>query len=796
MKKVLFYASLLALGMASCSEDALDINNVESNAAAKGIVFETVAPETRGEYTFENGDYNWRWFSERDKMDVWAVGNVQKGLGSPALATADWSGSPARAIYKATRSESRGLFTAASDADVLDFANNVDANGKNLPGEFLIVYPQGIDMVPTANSTTKVLEKATLANLPALAGQDMASLKDEPSTRLIRYQLTSAEKGEKYETIADKVEVKLASLNTMARFSTANLVTFATGDNSLFGKLKSITLETKGAKDANGVYINNGKTDPDKIELTPSFIDYGTDATAVLDFTDPTRLKNIITPSTTNAGSKITVDINSYWDDGKSAFMAMSLVDRANFKALGAKESYDVTFAFENIDLKFKTRETANSWPSSAATQGAIDPGKFVDFDSFDIKEFPYLVVVKNGVLSLIINTGDLKQAISADKKSVIWDAAKSGTNGSVADGLYPVELFTNIVISPNLADSDYEDYSNLFTGLVSATLGDETHLPKEAFNLASLKTIEARNVVTIEDGAFTGAALEKVILPSYTFTASDQGTGKILNPGSLKVLNMKAVKSMAINWPSQGYTLAGYTNLEEVTVQDGITLGTSSFDGCTALAKVNGAVELTGANVFKGCVALKSIALTTRVVMGSAFEGCAILSKVTDKNGEDLVPTFVGEKAFNNCTAIVEMDLSEVVHLGKNAFLGATSFYGVEDTSYTPSRKIMKVGAAHIPEGAFANTAVEHAYFMNATSFDSVILHKSASLKQVRFDQKFDITRDVAYGATTFGPTPGGVMLFVNDYQDGYLGNILTIGKTLVPFSFAGINKVSTINE
>ncbi|MDL2299860.1 leucine-rich repeat domain-containing protein, partial [Bacteroides sp. OttesenSCG-928-E20] len=739
-----------------------------------------------------NGNYNWRWFSERDKMSVFATGNVV-GLNNGTAPSADWSGNPLYATYKATRSESKGLFTAATDDDALDFGTNKDANGNYLPGEFLIMYP---NTVVVSSSTVKdgALNAIGLGNLPSLTGQDMSVMANEPSTRLTRYQLTKAEKGERYETIADKVEVKLASLNTMARFSTANLSTYANGSESLFGKLLSIRLDTKGAKDDKGLYIT-GKVGDDDVKLSSSYIDYGTGATAVIDFTDNTRLKNVITPSE-SADTLISVGINSYWDDSKSAFMAMSLVDRANFRALGKKESYDVTFTFENIALKFKTRETANSWPSSEATQGAIDPGKFVDFVPFDINEFPYLVVGKAPNLALIINTGDLGQAFSADKASIKWDAAKKDVNGALADGLYPVELFKNIIINPNLADTEYSTYSNLFTNLVSATLVEETHLPKDAFKLASLKEIVAKKVVTIEDGAFTGAELDTVILPSYPFTASDQGTGKILNPGSLRILDMSAVMSMAINWPSQGYTLAGYTNLEEVTVQDEITLGTSSFDGCTALKKVNGAVELTGANVFKGCAQLESIALTTPVIMGSAFEGCGALSKVTDKEGKAIVPTFVGEKAFNNCVNIVEMDLSAVVHLGKNAFLGATSFYGVEDKSYTPSRKIMKVGAAHIPEGAFANTAIEHAYFMNAISFDSVILHRTASLKQVRFDQIFDTTLDVTYGATTFGPTPGNVMLFVNDAQTGYIGNILTIGKTPVNFSFAGINKVSTINE
>ena len=259
----------------------------------------------------------------------------------------------------------------------------------------------------------------------------------------------------------------------------------------------------------------------------------------------------------------------------------------------------------------------------------------------------------------------------------------------------------------------------------------------------------------------------------------------------ALETLDMSGVDQMSAAFPGKGLNLSGYTNLEEVTVKDGLLVGASSFNGCSALTTINGAIEFRedGAAAFKGCTALTEINIKNTVIPADAFSGCTNLTDIL-KDGEQVQPTSVGSQAFLNCTSLKIMDLSLTTTLGQQAFKGCVALYGIDDAT-EDNKKILHVGAATIPFEAFENcTALRYVNFMEATSFDEDILKNcsggvgEAYLKEIKFKQAFTIASGIS-SLNTFGSDTKYVKLFINPNQDvrTFTDNTLKLNATNITF-------------
>lgn len=268
--------------------------------------------------------------------------------------------------------------------------------------------------------------------------------------------------------------------------------------------------------------------------------------------------------------------------------MAINKVDRKAFQEANVKETMAMTFTFKNIVLS-KTVETSTNWPSTMNN-------KFIggDATTLDINDFDYLVTNNNSNdRTLIVNKGTFSQIFNENGK-VMWNNAPCE----------PTE-FEKIISKVELTADELTTLVS-FTNAKSITLTENTTIPAATFkSLASLETINLPKVTTIAKDAFEGTTLKNVILPAYKF--ADETINPIILNAALVTLDMSGVDQMSAAFPGKGLNLSGYSNLEEVTVKDGLLVGASSFNGCRALTTINGAIEFRedGAAAFKGCTAL-----------------------------------------------------------------------------------------------------------------------------------------------------------------------------------------------
>lgn len=748
MKKLLFCASILAIA-ASCTEDQLDSNSVKA-PQYKGISFEATladAPETKGDLSYNevNGTHDFFWYAETDKINIWSIQTTGTNGG---VTGTNWDKTK-KASYKATQSASRGVFTGSSDDDILDFEYEpsdfkTDDDIKAKSSQFFAVYPSEATVEDITDG------KFRIGTLPSLANQDQTAKNGNAVTnKLLMYSFTSAYPEHSYDAVGEKINLNFVRPFTALIFGTKGI---NKEYQDYFGNLQTISIEMKG--------YGEGKD-----AIDPSYIDYGTDAQYVFDSNDPSKSKlvdkdapdadELDWENMTAAASSITLNINGgtsgtglEWSDGDNAYMAINSVDRSEFAKKGVKESMDISFNFKWIELNYSLESDAN-WP------GVVGNNNFVRVPALDINSFPYLVTKDRGINDrvLIVNSGKFS------------DIFKEGTNnGQVEwnDDDPALSEFSTIIANVAL-DKDELALLQNFTNLKAITLAENTEIPTGTFTQTSLKDIDFPKVTVIEDKAFADEiALENVVLPAYGFE-NEVIAMQILEPTSLKTLDMSGVSAMAVGFPSTGFTLSGYTALTDVKVKDGVKLGATAFSGCTSLENVEGTVSVEGGAEFKGCTSLAKINIMNTAIPASTFEGCTKLKDVL-YNGKQVAPTSVETKAFSG-TAIVEMDLRNLTKVGQAAFKDCKSLYGevVDGVKH-----VLYVGGEEIGQEAFAGcNAIEHIQFLDATKFGNNVLKvTSTTLKQIQFDQVIDVNY-VSYDDTTFGSNTDNVTLFINPDQD-----------------------------
>ena len=671
MKKILFCAGLLAL-VASCAENELDSISGQKGAT-KGISFEGAlveAPTTRGDLAYDevSGIHNFFWYAEKDQISIWST-NTKDATNSNS--TTAWN--VAKVVkYKATQSKANGVFTAIQDDNILDFQYEpgtydwADPANEQYKSQFIATYPSTV--------TLAAVDKYEFSNLPTLNDQDQLTLDGQDVTKkIMMISHTTAVKENSYDAVGEKIDLNFIRPFTAVVFRTSGIdEEYA----NIFGKLKSITLTAKGY-DAN----NNGNTtDPD--DIAPSYIDYGSDAHYLYNSEKPEESKLVqadgsditdMASDITGAGQEIELNLNGgtglEFMDGNLAYMAINKIDRKVFKDAGVKETMLMKFSFEHIDLP-KTVETDANWPSTMNNKfiGGVPT-------TLDINSFPYLVTNTAGARTLIVNQGAFSQIFNAAKDKVKWNDG--------AEQEYALTEFTNIISKVELTTEELATLKG-FTAATSIKLAENAIIPANTFkNLTALTTINLPKATTIAKDAFDAAtSLVNVSMPSYKF-ADETINPQILKQASLVTLDMSGVDQMSAAFPAKGLSLSGYKQLKTIKVKDGLLVGASSFNDCSALATINGAIEFRedGAAAFKDCKALTEINIKNTVIPADAFSGCILLKKVL-KDGQQVLPTSIGSQAFMNCTALEEMNLTLATTIGEEAFKGCVALYGVADAA------------------------------------------------------------------------------------------------------------------
>lgn len=750
MKKIMYCACVAALATACTNEDLIQENG---GSKSKGIVFEAAIPagavETRGELTSggisEAGNKLWNffWYAEQDRVNVYAdnVKMVTDDAEAKGVVT-DWNSVGTPAVYKATKSASKGQFTGVDDNNWIGFQNS----GDNAPeSNFVLTYP--------TTTTIKNVNYETVRNVVTVKGVDLV-VGESNAEQTVRYNETKAPmysiakgKADKsYESVGEVVALDFTRPFPVVRFSS---VKENDAYNQYLGGLKSITMTMKGEK-----------ADENAGEATK--ISYAANS----EFTK--NDDGVWSTETEGTGSTVKVNLSEVkvWNSEDQVFMNIAPVKRekkVEKKTVAYTEQIEVTYEYENVSLT-TTLESANPWTEehSAVPVPALNISR----------TFPWIVT--NEGRTLIVFSGSFDAIFDAKSGKIKWDSEEDGT----------VELseITKIVVSKNATISNSQLQGlDKFENLTSLTLNGVATIPANTFDesLTGLTELILPDVTTIENaGNGNFSALINLDLSSYEFSVAGIET-KFFNDNvkeTLTTLDIAAVTSLRpIFGTYREIGFEGYTKLERVELNpEKVALTTSAFKGCTSLNSVTGVVEIDNApNAFEGTSALETVNVAGDVIPNAAFKNSGVKDILL--NGTQVVPSEVGEYAFYGNTAVVEMDLSKTTKIGDFAFSGASSYKGMTDGSNAQNAVVLTVGAETVGAAAFQNTAIEYAQFMNVTSLPHMMFAENTALKQVKFLQvvELGVKPDGYTLASPFmSVTTGAVDLFVVKAQNDVNGN------------------------
>lgn len=776
MKKVLLGAGLVVLAT-SCTQDEFS-SLATQKEDVRGISFElSEAPQSRILWSEEDGKLKPTWFAEMDRVAISHAG-VREGY-SAGVWTNKWGKnkpvywkdlSSDSVVYKATQSAKSGKFTSVDDENMLGFAEDTIAN-------FFAVYP--VDVATSVKGGYVALTK-----LPAINEQTQEGLNGF-NPAIVAYAKATASREESYSAVGETVGLEYQFPLAAIRLATKNADTYTVGKESMFGKLVSIELLAKGY-DADGKGYDTSKGD-----IMPSIISFngtGKDSIKVDTLTWKSTLV-LDKTTTTNDSNKVVLAINQEWNDKALALAAVAPVKRTDVYKDGKKETFEVKYNFENIELTHPT--TTVSIDFSA--------GAFLNFPALDVEAFDYLVTKESAFdendRTLIVNDGTLAGIIK-DKK-VIWPAGSDET-------IDPTE-FANIYINNIALTADETKLLSLFTNAKVVVLEETTALAEGTFtdvqaqgidsiNMPKVTKIDPKFIVNSEEGTTDNVkqafkVLQGLILPAYTFEDATVNAAFFNSDTKSKLftLDMSGVANMLPSFGiDRSLTFEGYA-LKTVTVQNGMKVSPNGFAKCASLAAINGVVDLiNGDNAFAECTSLKTININGTVIPYKAFYNCSALENIYN-GGKQVVPTKVKESGLE-LTGIKYMDLSALTEIGKYAFKSSALCAPEE------GEDVITIAGKLIAEEAFASTKIVMVKFTEAEKLENNILSGVESLKHLKFSKVFtvDETATNAYGAEMFGKYPGKIDLFINPDQDYMSGTIMTLKSkdAETPYTFKTVQR------
>ena len=134
-------------------------------------------------------------------------------------------------------------------------------------------------------------------------------------------------------------------------------------------------------------------------------------------------------------------------------------------------------------------------------------------------------------------------------------------------------------------------------------------------------------------------------------------GLRKVTIPGGVKMPNN---------------AFEGCTDLREVTIGAGVDeIANTAFNGCTALTRIRipGSVKVIGTSAFAGCTSLAEIEIEagggTLEIGQAAFKDCTALEAFATPR-----LTQLDDNAFEGCSRMTELDLSNVGTIGNSTFI------------------------------------------------------------------------------------------------------------------------------
>ena len=786
MKKLLFCAGVLALA-ASCTEE-LDNYSVQQEEAA-GITFTAVAPQedaaTKGEFQEGANGNVWYpfWSAETDEINIFAtnvIANKAEKGGTKVEFDADYLMPNKNASYKATRSERSAYFTATNEQNILDFTD--DVMGGDATATFFAVYPNTVTLASNAKVDWEKGFEVKLELGTALPKeQEQTNTQGKGIYELnAKYAVaTGSPKADNQIAVGENVPLQFNRILSGLVFKTEGVDPY-TVDEDIFGNLASIEVTMDGE-------YKDGKKVTTGTPQKASKLTYDAGSSVTLKIAVNGSIEEDPNFIQTSASSTITLNLNQKWNDDARGYMIIAPVSRvANKKAWN--EGVKVVYTFDKIEFLAPVLETSNSWEAN----------KFIPVPALDINDYPWLVVKgkKNGTyndndLTLIINEGaDFDKMYDADGKTIAWEWDDAGTPAKTVNASQIKRIICNI----DLTDAQLKTIGSNFTALTDITYNVETSIPAGAFakQAKNITRLVMPKVTEInKDFSKNGntnnklEALTELNLASYTFPNTD--INYLLFNGmdtpttgnnKLAKLNMSAVTSMVANfYVNRTMAFENFTALQEVVLnKEGVVLSQKAFKGCKALLSVTGTVDFNkglAAEAFYEAgsnntydkddltTSFNAINVTGEAIIpAKAFYGAKAIHNI-NVNGKQIVPTWIGDSAFENAAALEYMDLSKATEIGENAFKNATAYKGAN------SNRRVDVNPEIIEKNILGGTAVYYVYFTNATKIMGNIFEDCSALKQVEFAKTFTAEcQDATEWEKAFGNAAETVDVFIKEGQ------------------------------
>lgn len=663
---------------------------------------------------------------------------------------ADWTKIAATnaASYKATKSQRNAYFTSTEDAQTLTFKDNKDVN-------FVAVYPQTTTITGAAyDGKNNVVTAIDLSVAASNLSQSVAF--NEVAAPM--YAIAKGKRNADYQSVGEQMGLTFKRPFPVLAFSSVK----GNADyDDVIGKLASISVTTKGGKDAEG-----------KIEM-PAASNIAADSVTRSN-------KGVLALTSPSATATVTLKTAANWASKDYVYMSILPAQRKqvaydakdNNKKADFKENYTVTYEYANVTLT-KNLSTENDWMTENATY-AIEP--------LDIaKDFSYIVTNTAGARTLLVLKDDFKAVFGDEAKDLKKVANVAWNNGKIA-----LSEFTKIISNVALTKDELATLKK-FTELEELELKEQTEITEGVFdatlaeNITVLRLPKVTKIAYKDNVAFSG--LNTLNVKSYEFAEDDVYTLFFNDDvkSTLMYLNIEAISSLRPQFSyDRTIKFTDYAVLESVALNPaGVQLTTSAFEGCVALESVSGIANITSApSAFAGTEALATINISGTIIPNHAFEGSAIEEVLY--NDAQVVPTEVGESAFANATAIELMDLSKATLIGKNAFNGAENFVGTD----AKSRNVVNITTGTINDGILSGTAVVRVQFVPAAAtslnLGLDIFGAASALKQVKFTVPVNNgtgTKDAFKSVTA--ATAANIDIFVVENQAGLNGNVWTYGKT-----------------
>lgn len=797
MKKILFYAGLLALAV-GCTDDTFETtgSGAEGKVKEKGITFVVSVPETKVQYEIGESTIKPFWFAEKDRLMVWASG-FRKGLKDDSTLGEAWhvgsdsvvamangysgtfkngigmgSANGDSVVYKATVSGTSGKFTAVDDANMLSYCES-DTAGK----VFALYAPTKKNSLKTkvgaeysATQQDSIILKGLLNGLQT---QAVTTTTGYTQNVPMWGYATGLKKENVYDAVGETMELTMKRATGMMVIKTENLK-----EKYLepFGNLTQVKIKSLKNTASDGsvggpyalAYTDNAATW--KVDTARWIAEIDTVGNQVND--NNTAITVTIGEGT--AGLK--------WNDSYAIPVAVADITKG-----GKADSLEITATFENIDLVtykinsndikiggmagYKVDVEEKDWLVTRGTNGGNDRVLYVNrgelagiFSTVTGKTDS--INWKDSRAISTVNTKELKEIYIAADVTVTDDALKKLTKGASN-----VEFF----------QMNASGYTTLGQGTLKG--------------MYKLKGVELTVIRDIADStAFAhGAPLDSVMVPEYDCDNKDVAE-VLLKADHLNYVKM-ATTSLNGKYPNNGIIMQNFKRLHKVDLTaTSCNAGGSAFAGCDSLTEVNGLLVIKGNGVFSGDSVLTKVNISDGTnIKAETFRGCKHLP-ITGISVNDVAqtektfnPTTVGDYAFQKA-AKVNFDLSNCTSIGVCAFDSAASLKGIKRqiNGKTTNTEDVWVSATTIGDSAFQDCeSLKFIYFKEATKIGNNMLNRTTPT-EIKFGKVFEVSgysniKPGTFGGdgtTTTGPvTLSGTTLYYIAGQNGIVGNALTIG-------------------